>query len=174
MHNRQFLPFGCLMCASNRTPDHSSGRREVNTSCGWPRAKCRHRNTRIASTIHGRIDKVIFKFDRRISSGRGHITYVNSSFRASSAKFCSKTSGEKHNLFIHFPQRPPSCEVCKRTKVTRPPCRMNPDDRADRNQIAPHSSQCRPRIKTATQTCSGLARCGDAMDSELSMQDQIS
>ena len=98
-------------------------------------------------------------------------------------KLCSKTSGEKHNLFIHFPQRPElrslqtheSYEAALQNESWRSggpksDCR----DIWRHENSRPHSSQCRPRIKTATQTCSGLARCGDAMDSELSMQDQIS
>ena len=47
----------------------------------------------------------------------------------------NKSGGRSHNLFSNFP-KDPNCEVCRRTKVTRAPCRRNPDDRADRIQIA--------------------------------------
>ena len=47
----------------------------------------------------------------------------------------SNKSGGKHNYFIHF-SKDPNCEVCKRTKVTRAPCKRNPDDRSHRVEIA--------------------------------------
>ena len=43
--------------------------------------------------------------------------------------------GGKPNLFINFPKEP-NCEVCRRTTVTRAPCKINPDCRADRISIA--------------------------------------
>ena len=43
----------------------------------------------------------------------------------------SNKSGGRHNLFIHF-QTDPSCEKCKRTRITRVPCRRSPAHREDR------------------------------------------
>ena len=51
------------------------------------------------------------------------------------AKRTSNGAREKHKLCSHFPEDP-NCEVCTRTKLTRAPCRRNPDDRADRIKIA--------------------------------------
>ena len=45
--NRQPHSLGGLRCASNRTPDQSSGRPEANTCCGRPRATCGNKITRI-------------------------------------------------------------------------------------------------------------------------------
>ena len=42
---------------------------------------------------------------------------------------------QEGNLFNHFPKYP-NREVCRRTKVTRAPCKINADDWADRNKIA--------------------------------------
>ena len=47
------------------------------------------------------------------------------------AKPSSKRAREEHNLFTHFPTDP-NGEVCRRTKVTRAPCRRIPVDRAHR------------------------------------------
>ena len=57
----------------------------------------------------------------------------------------SNKAGGKNNLFTHFP-KDPVCDVCKRTKITRAPCRRNPESRED-------------RIPEATQY--GDARAGD-------------
>ena len=51
------------------------------------------------------------------------------------AKPTSNRARRKHHLFIHFP-KDPNCEVCRRTKVTRAPCRKNPYNRADNITIA--------------------------------------
>ena len=45
------------------------------------------------------------------------------------AKPTSNKSGGKHILFTHFP-KDPNCGVCRSTKFTRAPCKVNPDDRA--------------------------------------------
>ena len=47
----------------------------------------------------------------------------------------SNKAGGKHN-FSFISAKTQNCEVCRRTKDTRPPCRRNPDDRADRVKIA--------------------------------------
>ena len=41
----------------------------------------------------------------------------------------------KHNVFSHFPKNPKR-EVRRRTKVSRTPCRRNPDDRAEIARLA--------------------------------------
>ena len=51
------------------------------------------------------------------------------------AKNCSNKAGGTHNLDTHFP-KDPNTEVCRRTKGTREPCKINPDDRADRIKFA--------------------------------------
>ena len=81
------------------------------------------------------LDEVIFKFDRCISSGRVHTTSSSSSFRAFSSKNLLKQIRRKAQKITHFP-KDPNCEVCRRTKVTRAPCKHNLDDRADRLKIA--------------------------------------
>ena len=45
--NRQPHSLGGLRCASNRTPDQSSGRPEANTCCERPRATCGNKITRM-------------------------------------------------------------------------------------------------------------------------------
>ena len=47
----------------------------------------------------------------------------------------SNNARRKQILFSHFP-KDPNCEMCRRTEVTRAPCRRNLDDPADRIQIA--------------------------------------
>ena len=42
------------------------------------------------------------------------------------ARPSSNTPGGKHYLIPNFPKNP-SCEICKRTKVTRVPCRRGPE-----------------------------------------------
>ena len=51
------------------------------------------------------------------------------------AKPTSNRAREK-TQFIHSFSERPDCEVCRRTKVPRKPCRRNPDDRADSTKIA--------------------------------------
>ena len=51
------------------------------------------------------------------------------------AQITSNKAGGYHNLFTHF-LKDPKCKVCRRTKVTRAPCRRTYDDRADRIKIA--------------------------------------
>ena len=46
----------------------------------------------------------------------------------------SHRAGGKHSLFTHFPNDA-NCQVCRRPKVTRAPCRRNPDEWADRIKI---------------------------------------
>ena len=99
------------------------------------------------------------------------------------AKPTSNEAWGKHNSSTHF-CKDPNCEVCRRPKVTRAPCKRNPDDWSDRIEIAarfgdtknsrPQGSQWRARIEKASQPCSGCARLGDAMDSKLFMQVKIS
>ena len=79
---------------------------EADTSCGRPRAKCRNRITRLASTTHGRIDVVIFKFDRRISTWRGNTTAGPSSFRASIRKTFVKQTRRKLTFIFSFSPSP--------------------------------------------------------------------
>ena len=55
-----------------------------------------------------------------------------SSFRASSSKTSFKQSRENEQTIQSFSKRP-NCEVCRRPRA---PCKMNPDDRADRISIA--------------------------------------
>ena len=58
------------------------------------------------ATKHGRIAEGIFKYDTRISSGHGHTTSSNSSFRASSSKTYFKQI-RRHAQYIHtISQRP--------------------------------------------------------------------
>ena len=47
----------------------------------------------------------------------------------------SNKSGGQHKLFTHFPGDA-NCKVCRRAKVTRTPCKINPDDPTDRLKIA--------------------------------------
>ena len=83
-------------------------------------------------TIHGRIDKGIVKFHRRLSSRLGHTTAKSSSLSAHlPARRTSNKAGGMHDLFTYFP-KDPNCDVCRRAKVTTVPCRINLDDRADR------------------------------------------
>ena len=72
------------------------------------------------------------KFDRRLFSRRGDTPASTSSFRASSSKsFFFHRAVRKHKLFTHFP-KDPTCEVCRRTKASRAPCKRNLDAWADR------------------------------------------
>ena len=90
--NRQRHSLGGSRRASDRTPDQSSGRPEAGTSCGRPRATCGNKITWMASTIHGRIDDGIFKFDIRLPSWRGHTTFP----RILQQTLLSNRSGGKH------------------------------------------------------------------------------
>ena len=51
------------------------------------------------------------------------------------AKPTSNKAWGKHNSSTHF-CKDPNCEVCRRPKVTRAPCKRNPDDWSDRIEIA--------------------------------------
>ena len=71
----------------------------------------------------------------------------------------------------------PIAKYAARTKVTRAPCRVNPDNRADSIEIAERfgdmrtaEHKSRSRIENALQICSGCARPGDSMDAKLHMQ----
>ena len=69
--------------------DHQTravGDPEADTSCGRPRVKSGNRFTRVASTIHGKINREIVKFDRRLSQLTWTYTASTPSFRASSSK----------------------------------------------------------------------------------------
>ena len=98
------------------------------TTFAWWSQECHQPNTRPKLwTTRSRHKLWAFKFDRRISSGRGHTTSSKSSFRASFSKTNFKSWG-KHTFFTHFPNDP-NCEVCRRTNVAGAPSRINPDDR---------------------------------------------
>ena len=120
--HRQPQSLGGPRRPSNRTPDGGSGRPEADTAVGDHELRVGTDLPEWRATIHGRIGKGLFKFDRRhLQLDVYHTTFSNSSFRASSSK----------NLL-----RNPHCEGCGRTKATRAPCRRNPDDRLDRVKIA--------------------------------------
>ena len=57
------------------------------------------------------------------------------SFRAFSSKTFFEHSRTMHNSSTHIP-KDSNCEVCRHTKVTRAPCRRNPDNRRYRIKIA--------------------------------------
>ena len=82
----------------------------------------------MVSTIHGTIDKGIFKFDRRIFSWRGHATSSNSSFRASSR------SAGKHNWFTQL-RKSRIAKYADARKLLGRHAKVNPDDGADRIKI---------------------------------------
>ena len=52
------------------------------------------------------------------------------------AKPASNKAGGKHNLFTHFVEDP-NCEVCRRRKVTRAPCRRTRDDKLPKELAYP-------------------------------------
>ena len=108
---------------------------------GRSRATSGNRMTRTAATTHVRIDEEIFKFDRRISSGRGQTISSNSSFRTSSSKTFFKQIRRTAQFIHSFQKKDPNCEVC-RTKVTRAPCRRHPDDRAAGHAALIFSVKC--------------------------------
>ena len=64
------------------------------------------RFNRLASTIHGRINRSVVKFDRRLSGWRGNTTASNSSFRATSSKTYFKHISRKAQFNHSFAQRP--------------------------------------------------------------------
>ena len=84
-----------------------------------------NRITRMASAIHGRIHKEIFKFNRCVFSWRVHATSSNSSFRTSSSKTNFKHIWRQAQCIPSFSQEDPNCEVCRRTNVMRAPCKTN-------------------------------------------------
>ena len=122
--------------ASSRSPDQRSGWPQTATRCGRPWTTCGNRITRMASTIHGRIDKGIIKFDRRLSRWRGDTTASTPFFRESFSKTQFKTKQEESTSYSLIFRQTQNCEVCRRTKVTSAPCRISRDDRADRIKVA--------------------------------------
>ena len=95
----------CPKRASNRTPDRNSGRQEEDTNCGRPCVKNGNTCTGMASTIHGRIDKRIFKCDGHFSIWSGNTSASTFSFRASSSTSPSNEA-LKNNLLTHIPKDP--------------------------------------------------------------------
>ena len=104
MSNRQPHSLGCPRRGSNRAPDPSSGRPEADTCCGRPRATSGNRCTRMASTIYGRKNREIVKFDRRLSSWRGKTTASTSTFSASSSETDFEQSRKKSQFLLIFPK----------------------------------------------------------------------
>ena len=98
-----------------------------------------------------------------------------SSFGAYCRKTLFEQSRGKHILFTHFP-KDPTCEVCRRTKVTRASCRRYLDwwlegpEKWRFDCKRPQGSQWRARVENASQKCSGCARLDNAMDAKLPMQ----
>ena len=62
--------------------------------------------TRMALTIHGRIDEGIFKFDRRLSSGRGRTNTSISSFRRILQQNALQTKQEESTIYSLISERP--------------------------------------------------------------------
>ena len=89
---RQPHSFGGPRSASNRTPDQSSWRSEVNTSCVRPRAQCGNTIARMASDV-SLVDVAIPPPAVRPSAHPP-------------AEPTSNTAGRKHTLFAHFPEDP--------------------------------------------------------------------
>ena len=179
MWNRQPLYLGWPRRASSRTPDKSSGRPEADKSCGRPWATSGNILSRMASTIHG-----------KINSGSSSSTDVSPaevelpppafvpSVRPPAKLTSIDSAGEKHNVYIHFP-KDPNCEVSTLTKfyesaMPKKSWRsgwqiLNWGKIWWEDSSRPQSSQWRARIKNAALTCCGCARPGDSMDPKLSI-----
>ena len=85
-----------------------------------------------------------------------------------------ETNQEESTLYSPFLRKTRIAKSAKCTKVTRAPCRINHDDRADRKKIAEKFTDMitayhkvinedQERVETASQICSAHARLGDAM-----------
>ena len=86
----------------------------------------------MASTIHGRI------FSSSTDGSPADVAITPPALLLSAhppPKLTSNKAGGEHNLFTHFP-KDRDCELCRRTNVTRAPCKRNPDDRSDRSEFA--------------------------------------
>ena len=88
------------------------------------------------STIHGRIDKG----DLQVRQ-----TYLQLTWPCHLQQFLLPRTLQQNQLHTLHGESSihslifligPNCEVCRRPKVTRAPCKRNPDDRADRIKIA--------------------------------------
>ena len=132
--NRQPHSFGGSRRASNRAPDQRSGWPEAGTSCGRHERRVETELPEWLQPFTEGLTGRIFKFGRRLSSLRGHTTSSNSFIPASSSKTFFKQIRTKAQ-FVHSLKKKPSCVACRRTKVTKAPCKINPDDRADRIKI---------------------------------------
>ena len=95
-----------------------------------------------------------------------------------SEKTSSNKPGGKHTLFTHCP-KDTICHVRSQTKITRAPCRRNPEKRAVRLQRAKEFCDIinadtknvnGKNVSPSTSICSGRSRSGHPMDSMLYMQ----
>ena len=129
---------------------------------------------------HSRKDqREIAKFDECLSSRLGNTTASTPSFRASSSKTYNEQSLGRHNVVSHFP-KDPNCEVCRRTNVTKEPCRILTIEQTDfliaerfddlitgDHKVLNEDQESRMHHKY------GCGRLGDSVDSKLSMQNQV-
>ena len=98
-------------------------------------SKSGSRFTRMASTIHGKMTSGLLS-STDVPPADMEIPPLTLPLSAHPpVQLTSNRAGRKHNLVTHFP-KDPICEVCRRTKVTRAPCRRHLDDRANGILIA--------------------------------------
>ena len=107
------------------------------------KALCDRKQTRIVGDHELREETEFLEglqpFTEGLTKGSSSSTDLSSVVEIPPAHTSSKptlnNSGRKHNVITHFSKHP-NCEVCRRTKVTRAPCRRNLDDLEDRLKIA--------------------------------------
>ena len=128
--NRQPHSLGGPRRASNRTPDQSSGRPEAATSCPRPRATC---GIRIGKRLQLFTEGLTGRSSSSMEVFPADVAILPPAIPPSShppATLTSNEEGGKHTLQTHCP-KDLNCEVSRRTKGTRLPCKRNPDGRTE-------------------------------------------
>ena len=92
-----------------------------------------HRNTRIASTVHGWMDEGMFNFHRRISLVDVTIHLQQFLLLRILHQNLLQRNHEESTIYSLIFRK---ARIARRTKVTKAPRRRNPDDRTDRVKIA--------------------------------------
>ena len=101
----------------------SSGRPEADTSCGPER-------------LQPFMEGLTRGGDRQVRQIYLPLTWPSHFQRFLLPQILLQTIQKEITMYSFIFPKGPNCEVCRRTKVTRAPCRRNPDDRADRMKIA--------------------------------------
>ena len=84
----------------------------------------------------------------------------------------------KHSVYIHFP-KDRNCEICKRTKIRRAPCRRRNGEAVLRaaffwwlDNSRSQGPKRQLRISNQSPICSRGAGCSHSMDPDVSVQNQ--